>query len=61
MEQATFSIMGGNYKNKEVISHFKSLMSCCIEKYLLFMSLSITFLILAPDKNVPRYSAPTYC
>ena len=35
MEQATFIIMRGSYKNKEVITRFKSLMSCWIEKSLL--------------------------
>ena len=35
MEQATFIIMRDNYKNKELITRFKSLMSCWIEKSLL--------------------------
>ena len=61
MEEATFIIMRGNYKNKEVITRFKSLMSCWIEKYLFLLSLSLTFLIQELDKNEPRYSAPTYC
>ena len=51
MEQATFSIMRGNYKNKEVITRFKSLMSCWVEKYLFFMSLFITFWIRELDKR----------
>lgn len=36
MEQATFSIMHGDFKNKEVITLFKSLMSCWVEKYQFF-------------------------
>ena len=54
LKQATFSIMRGDYKNKEVINRFKSLMSRWVEKYLFFMSLFITFLIQELDENVPR-------
>lgn len=51
MEQAMFSIRRGNYKNKEVITRFKSLMSCWVEKYLFSMSLFITFSNQELDKS----------
>ena len=50
MEQATFIIMRGNYKNKEVITRFKSLMFYWVEKYLFFYIIVVRFLIQELDK-----------
>ena len=50
MEQATFIIMRGNYKNKDVITRFKSLMFYWVEKYLFFYVIVVTFLIQELDK-----------